>query len=130
MTHHVQKICAFFSAMAQFASELCAAGHQVHYLTLDDTQDFADLNVLLQHYIAETGAIKFEYQRPDEYRLLAQLSQLKLANAVVNCVDTEHFLLPFDEIDREFAQGQHRLMEHFYRRMRKRFNILMECAFI
>ncbi|MEL4274742.1 cryptochrome/photolyase family protein [Shewanella xiamenensis] len=125
VTHHVQKICAFFSAMAQFASELGAAGHQVRYLTLDDTQDFVDLNALLQHYVAETGAIKFEYQRPDEYRLLAQLSQLKLANAVVNCVDTEHFLLPFDEIDREFPQGQHRLMEHFYRRMRKRFNILM-----
>ncbi len=125
VTHHVQKICAFFGAMAQFASELGAAGHQVHYLTLDDTQDFADLNALLEYFVAETGAIKFEYQRPDEYRLLAQLSQLKLANAVVNCVDTEHFLLPFDEIDREFPQGQHRLMEHFYRRMRKRFNILM-----
>lgn len=126
VTHHVQKICAFFSAMTQFASKLCADGHQVRYLTLDDTQNFADLNALLQHYIAETGAIKFEYQRPDEYRLLAQLSQLKLANITVNCVDTEHFLLPFAEIDREFPQGQHRMMEHFYRRMRKRFNILIE----
>ncbi|EGM68560.1 putative deoxyribodipyrimidine photolyase [Shewanella sp. HN-41] len=32
VTHHVQKICAFFSAMAQFASELSAAGHRVCYL--------------------------------------------------------------------------------------------------
>jgi len=130
VTHHVQKICAFCAAMAQFAQELRAQGHQVLYLTLDDTfnntQGYSDLLGLIQHQVTQVGAIKFEYQRPDEYRLLEQLSQLKLNTAVVNCVDTEHFILPFDEIDTQFPVGKHIMMEHFYRRMRKRFNILMQ----
>ncbi|MGL5047083.1 MAG: cryptochrome/photolyase family protein [Shewanella sp.] len=126
VTHHVQKICAFFAAMEQFAQARRAQGHQVIHLTLDDTQAFSDLPALIQHQVAQVGAIKFEYQRPDEYRLLKQLSQLHFATAVVNCVDTEHFILPFDEIDTQFPVGKHIMMEHFYRRMRKRFNILMD----
>lgn len=132
VTHHVQKICAFFAAMAQFAKELRAQGHQVLYLNLDDThngtQGYSDLLTLIQHQVTQVGAIKFEYQRPDEYRLLKQLSQLKLNTAMVNCVDTEHFILPFDEIDTQFPIGKHIMMEHFYRRMRKRYNILMQDA--
>lgn len=126
VTHHLQKVCAFFSAMAQFATEKQSEGHQVLHLTLDDTQHFESLEQLLKHHLCETGAVKFEYQRPDEYRLLEQLAKLKFAGVVTRCVDTEHFLLPFDEIEQQFPQGKHVLMEHFYRRMRKRFNILMQ----
>ncbi|WP_117232821.1 cryptochrome/photolyase family protein [Vibrio maerlii] len=124
--HHVQKVCAFFSAMEQFAYELQAEGHQVVHLSLDDTAAFEDLHQLLKHYIQEVGASKLEFQRPDEYRLLTQLNQFQLPNVVNNIVDTEHFLLPFEEIVEQFPQGKHVMMEHFYRRMRKRFNILME----
>ncbi|QXO18200.1 MULTISPECIES: cryptochrome/photolyase family protein [Vibrio] len=124
--HHIQKSCAFFAAMSQFARQKQSEGHQVLHLTLDDSTQFADLAALIQHYVREVGATKFEYQRPDEYRLLAQLANLKLDGAVIGCVDTEHFLLPFDEIEQQFPPGKHILMEHFYRRMRKRFNILMQ----
>lgn len=126
VTHHIQKVCAFFAAMAQFARERQEEGHHVLYLSLDNTQPFECLGEVLQHYVTHTGAIKFEYQRPDEYRLLEQLSNLKIDGVVTRCVDTEHFLLPFEEIDRSFPQGKHITMEHFYRRMRKRFNILMQ----
>ena len=78
VTHHIQKVCAFFSAMAQFAKEKQSEGHHVLYLTLDDTQPFENLEQLLKHYVKEVGAIKFEYQRPDEYRLLEQLANVKL----------------------------------------------------
>lgn len=126
VTHHIQKVCAFFSAMDLFAKERQSEGHQVVHLTLDDTQSFDDLDQLLQHYVAEVGASKFEYQRPDEYRLLQQLANLKLKDVVIRCVDTEHFLLPFEEIEAQFPLGKHVMMEHFYRRMRKRFDILMQ----
>ncbi|MDV6252218.1 cryptochrome/photolyase family protein [Vibrio sp. EA2] len=126
VTHHIQKVCAFFSAMAQFATEKQSEGHHVLFLTLDDTQPFENLEQLLTHYISEVGAIKFEYQRPDEYRLLEQLANVKLEGVVTRCVDTEHFLLPFEEIEPQFPKGKHVTMEHFYRRMRKRFNILMQ----
>ncbi|MDF5517697.1 cryptochrome/photolyase family protein, partial [Vibrio parahaemolyticus] len=126
VTHHIQKVCAFFSAMEQFAKERQSEGHQVLHLTLDDTQSFDDLEQVLQHYASEVGASKFEYQRPDEYRLLEQLAKLKLDGVVTRCVDSEHFLLPFEEIESQFPQGKHIMMEHFYRRMRKRFDILMQ----
>ncbi|WP_299140904.1 cryptochrome/photolyase family protein [uncultured Vibrio sp.] len=123
---HVQKVAAFFSAMGYFAEELTQRGHQVLHLTLDDTAQFNSLDALLQHYTHEFDAKKFEYQRPDEYRLLQQLNQLKLPKAIKGCCDSEHFLFPFDEIEQQFPKDKHIMMEHFYRRMRKRFNILLE----
>ncbi|GMM87193.1 cryptochrome/photolyase family protein [Vibrio fortis] len=126
VNHHRQKVAAFFSAMAAFASELKDEGHEVLHLTLDDTKQFPSLNELIKHYTTEFDAEKFEYQRPDEYRLLSQLAQLKLPKAVKHCTCTEHFLLPFDEIEPQFPAGKHIMMEHFYRRMRKRFSVLMD----
>ncbi|CAK2401221.1 cryptochrome/photolyase family protein [Vibrio crassostreae] len=123
---HVQKVAAFFSAMGYFAEELTQRGHQVLHLTLDDTAQFNSLDALLQHYTHEFDAEKFEYQRPDEYRLLQQLNQFKLTKAIKGCCDSEHFLFPFDEIEQQFPKNKHIMMEHFYRRMRKRFNILLE----
>ncbi len=126
VSHHIQKVCAFFAAMDQFARQLQSEGHQVLHLTLDDTERFATLEPLIAHYVSEVGATKFEYQRPDEYRLLEQLANLTLTGVAARCVDSEHFLLPFEEIDSQFPPGKHVTMEHFYRRMRKRFNVLMQ----
>ncbi|MEZ9898020.1 deoxyribodipyrimidine photolyase [Vibrio breoganii] len=126
VNHHVQKICAFFSAMSLFAKTLKDKGHHVLHLTLDDTQAFSTFSELLTHHIKEVQASRFEFQRPDEYRLLTQLLALKFPNCVSKMVESEHFLLPFDDIAQQFPEGKHVLMEHFYRRMRKRFDILME----
>ncbi|TCN77136.1 deoxyribodipyrimidine photolyase-related protein [Vibrio crassostreae] len=123
---HIQKVAAFFCAMGYFADELRQQGHQVLHLTLDDTAQFENLDTLLKHYVHEFGAEKFEYQRPDEYRLLEQMNKLKLTNAAKGCCDTEHFFFPFEEIEQQFPKDKHIMMEHFYRRMRKRFDILLE----
>ncbi|MDO6706926.1 cryptochrome/photolyase family protein [Photobacterium sp. 1_MG-2023] len=125
--HHVQKICAFFAAMAAFANALSKAGFQVCHLTLDETKDYATFPDLLSDLIQTHSISQFEYQRPDEFRLLAQLRALKLPEGVsVQEADTEHFLLPFDEITQHFSRDKHVLMEHFYRMMRKRFSVLMD----
>jgi deoxyribodipyrimidine photolyase-related protein len=42
-TQHVQKICAFFLSMENFAKGLRAKGHQVVHLTLDETIAFDNL---------------------------------------------------------------------------------------
>ncbi|MFV8462952.1 cryptochrome/photolyase family protein [Vibrio campbellii] len=123
---HIQKVAAFFSAMGYFAQELTQRGHQVLHLTLDDTAQFKDLDAVLQHYTNEFNAEKFEYQRPDEYRLLEQLNKLKLPNTVKGSCDSEHFMFPFSEIEEQFPKDKHIMMEHFYRRMRKRFDILLD----
>ncbi|WP_443147291.1 cryptochrome/photolyase family protein [Photobacterium sp. MCCC 1A19761] len=124
--HHVQKVCAFFAAMQQFAQGLRQAGHQVLHLTLDDTADFESLPMLLNHLIEQYQITHLDFQRPDEYRLYEQLHRLTLPEGVsLREWDSEHFLLPFAELAEQFPQGKSVLMEHFYRRMRQRFDVLM-----
>ncbi|GHA01095.1 deoxyribodipyrimidine photo-lyase [Arenicella chitinivorans] len=124
--HHIQKITAFFAAMKNFAQALSDAGHRVHHLTLDDTQAFEDLPDLLRHWCEQESVSVLEYQRPDEYRLLSQLRSLAVDSVSINEVDTEHFMLPFDEIDDYFDAGSGSRMETFYRKMRIRFGVLMD----
>lgn len=124
--HHVQKVCAFFAAMAGFAKALKKAGHRVLHLTLDDTADDADLPALLTRLCRDLEIQQLEYQRPDEYRLLQQLREISIAGITVVEADTEHFLLPFDDISQQFKPGKHRKMEFFYRDMRRRFQVLMD----
>ena len=125
--HHVQKICAFFAAMEKFAHALSDKGHHVVHLTLDDTCNVASLNTLITDQCQRYKVERFEFQRPDEYRLAQQLAALDIAAEVdVNQVDSEHFLLPFDEIPQYFTSGKAHKMEFFYRKMRRRFDLLME----
>ncbi len=72
--HHVQKLCAFFAAMEAFAKALQEAGHRVAYLTLDDTKQYTGLPELLNSLCNRYDIHRFEYQRPDEYRLQQQLT--------------------------------------------------------
>ena len=43
----------------------------------------------------------------------------------ITCYDSEHFFLPKDEFSNYIKAGKHNRMENFYRKMRKRFNVLM-----
>ncbi|ETX12320.1 deoxyribodipyrimidine photo-lyase [Marinomonas ushuaiensis DSM 15871] len=137
--HHVQKLCAFFLAMERFADGLTNAGHRVCYLTLDETvnkksdeiapqsHEQVMLSIAAQHQIS-----RIELQRPDEYRVLqhyqAFIDRHESDNESalsVSMVDSEHFLLPYDDIPHYFKPSATVRMENFYRKMRQRFNILM-----
>ena len=123
--HHIQKICAFFLAMEKFAEALRESGHDVLYLTLDETVKFPDLPALLSDVIDEHQIETFEYQQPDEYRIVKQLQDCNLP-CKKSCVESEHFFLAHSEIEDYFKPGQHQRMEFFYRKMRKRFSILVD----
>jgi len=125
--HHAQKLCAFFAAMASFAKVLRSRGHHVLHLTLDDSCEYEDLPAAIEALARRFGINEFHYQRPDEYRLVKQFENLNLGPGVaIHQADTEHFLLPLAEIGEYFPEGKHIRMESFYRKMRNRFNILME----
>lgn len=129
MTHHIQKIQAFFAAMQSFAVALKATGHKVLHLTLDDTKKYNDLPALLRDLLA--GNVQhFEYQQPDEYRLSEQLvsfcNTLKRKNITFDCVDSFHFYLPHSELTEHFKAGTSHRMEFFYRYMRKCFKLLVD----
>lgn len=125
--HHIQKLCAFFNAMENFATALKTAGFNVLHLTLDDTADDKDLIELLKRIADKYQCETIEYQYPDEFRLKSQLAKFKSDGSFdVIATDTEHFLLPFTDIKTRFTKNKHVTMEHFYRAMRKQFNILVD----
>jgi deoxyribodipyrimidine photolyase-related protein len=125
--HHIQKIGAFFAAMSAFADQLKKQGHQVLHLTLDDTVGFSTLDSLIESLSNQYNVATFEYQQPDEYRLSEQLKALKLNPDIdIFCRDSEHFLLAHEELSTYLNPKKHNRMESFYRKMRKRFNILMD----
>ncbi len=123
--HHVQKVCAFFAAMEAFSHWLMESGHQVKYMTLDETVGYADLSDLLKCICEQTEATHFEYQDPDEYRLAKQMTELSIKKVTVSRTETEHFMLSKDRITEQFPKGKSVLMEYFYRRMRKEYGLLL-----
>lgn len=125
--HHVQKVLAFFLAMQAFADQLQSRGHRVLHLDLDETADFQDLPALLNHLLRHSGAEVFEYQRPDEFRLLEQLSKFCDGLHIPGrCCGTEHFLVTFDALGEVFPADKQQRMEHFYRRIRRDSGWLMD----
>lgn len=126
VVHHIQKVAAFFAAMKAFSIALNKAGHHVLHLTLDDTKEFNDLPNLISHLVEEYAVTAFEYQLPDEYRLREQLSTLSQQLTIDSCAyETQHFYLTDSELSEYFTQNTKHRMEHFYRKMRSRFDILM-----
>ena len=125
--HHIQKVVAFFGAMRNFSEVLKQAGHQVHYLALDDKANRQQLEANLNFLIEKFNADGFAYMEPDEYRLDQQLKEYVLGlNIPSEVVETEHFMTSRLELT-EFFEGKKQLiLEFFYRRMRKKFDILMQ----
>lgn len=125
--HHIQKIIAFFSAMRSFADRLTKNGHQVNYIKINDEKNKGSFEDILKAQLKKYKATSFEYLLPDEYRLDEQLKNFCSTVSIHHQVfDTEHFLSHRDDLKNFFAGKKMRLMESFYRDMRKRLNILME----
>jgi deoxyribodipyrimidine photolyase-related protein len=125
-THHIQKVIAFFLAMRSFAAELRNAGHKVEYLRLDAPENRQTLPENLHFFIEKSGANKFEYLLPDEWRLDGQLRAFCEALPIPSqAFDTEHFLAGRYAL-RDFFGNKNFLMESFYRDMRRKHNILMD----
>jgi len=93
VTHHVQKVVAFFNAMRQFKTDLEKKGHKVHYIEIDHKENKHTIPENLHDLIAKYQAKLFEYQLPDEYRLDIQLKEFCSTLSIAsNAIDTEHFL--------------------------------------
>jgi len=127
--HHAQKIIAIFAAMRDLASALTAAGHRVHYLTIDDPRNLHDIPVNLDRLRTFYGADRFEYQAPDEWRLDRQLADYAdTTGEPCVMVDSEHFLTGRNDAANLFRDRKSWLMEYFYRRMRVLHRVLVDDA--
>lgn len=125
--HHAQKILAIFAAMRDFARQLEAAGHRVHYLAIDDPANRQGIPANLDALFAEHPASTFEYQAPDEWRLDVQLAEYARSLPLpTRLVDSAHFYTSRDEAAALFAGKKQWLMERFYRAMRVKHGVLMD----
>jgi deoxyribodipyrimidine photolyase-related protein len=126
VSHHVQKVIAFFMAMRSFCKWLKDEGHEVIYLSLDNPENEQNLIKNLRKLIIENNVDLFEYQLPDEFRLDTQLKffcqELTINSKFYDC---EHFLTSRTFLAEFFKGKKNFLMESFYREMRKKFQILM-----
>ncbi len=127
VTHHVQKVLGFFLAMRAFAKHLQQQGHTVYYIALDAPENAQSITANIQQLVKKYHIQTFEYQLPDEYRLDEALRKLSQTLGIdCHAVDSEHFLSHRYEVQETFAGKKTYLLETFYRRMRKKYQILME----
>ena len=125
--HHAQKILAIFAGMRDFAAQLEAAGHRVHYVAIDDAANLPTITENLSALISRYQATVFEYLAPDEWRLDIQLADYtKSLSIPAQMVDTEHFFTARDETALFFGDRKKWLMETFYRAMRLKHGVLIE----
>ncbi len=127
--HHIQKVCAFFLAMRQFAEELRAAGHQVIYIRLDDDGNLGDFPSTLQPILTAGQYNRFEYQLPDEYRLDEVLKFFaEELDIPTEAVDTHHFFTGRGALEEFFRGKKTFILENFYRDLRRKTGYLMEAS--
>ena len=114
VSHHIQKVIAFFAAMRAFAANLSEKGHRILYLGLDDPRNQQSFGKNLKWVLEENPKATWAYQAPDEYRLdqlfLKLSSQLGVPSRTV---DTEHFSV--SEKRSKISLLAKVLLESFYR---------------
>ena len=134
--HHAQKIIAIFAGMRDLARHLTHAGHRVHYLAIDDPANRQSLPANLDFLLAQYQATEFDYQAPDEWRLDQQLAlycrslgaTARAKTITARMVDSEHFYTRQDEAAALFTGKKKWLMEHFYRHMRVKHQVLVDAS--
>ncbi|WP_025144905.1 cryptochrome/photolyase family protein [Pedobacter jeongneungensis] len=124
--HHIQKVCAFFLAMEQFAEERIEEGHDFIYLKLDDSENKQSFPLNCAALIQRHSIEEFQYQMPDEYRLDIELKAFcEKLQIPSQSFDTEHFYTTREELGVFFQDKKGLLMETFYREMRRKHNVLV-----
>ncbi|CAH2804903.1 MAG: FIG004436: Protein related to deoxyribodipyrimidine photolyase [uncultured Paraburkholderia sp.] len=123
--HHAQKVLAPFACMRGFGAALGAAGHQLRYFRIDDSDNGQTFAANLRSVAQAVGTTALERMEADEWRV-----EQALDAAAVECgleqtvVTSEHFLVERGELKAAFESSVPR-MEFFYRDLRKRFDILL-----
>lgn len=127
VTHHIQKIIAFFVAMREFAKDLKARGFSVRFIRLDDPTNKHSFIENIKALVASGSYAAVEYQSPDEYRVAQAFRDLAEQLLIpVAEVDSEHFLTTPQFFKKVFQGNKRYVMESFYREVRRKYDFLME----
>ena len=123
---HKQRIVLLLSAMRHFAAELAAAGYRHQYIALHDAAHAGSLQSELQRQILEHEPQSLVLIRPGDWRTLdAVAAAAEDAALQIELLEDPHFLVTPQEFSEWATDRKQLVMEHFYRWMRKRRQILL-----
>ncbi|MBM7579095.1 cryptochrome/photolyase family protein [Jeotgalibacillus terrae] len=121
--YHKQKLVLVFSAMRHFAAELKDKGFRVDYREADSFED------AWKEHVKNFNPDQVYYTVHSDYRMTQAMKKWEksLSGIDVEVLDARPlFLLSVEEIKSELKGDGPWKMDPFYRRMRKRFDILTE----
>jgi deoxyribodipyrimidine photolyase-related protein len=123
--HNRHKIALIFSAMRHFRDILRGCGHLVHYHEYGC--GMASLGKVVEAELASSSYAGLVVCEPGEYRLRKTMEQWRSACGVeVDILEDSRFLCSIADFN-AWADSQKGLrMEYFYRRMRKRYRVLLQ----
>lgn len=127
---HKIRLVLFFSAMRHLAAAIRKGGFSVRYHALtanpEDDAGFG-LSDILSKDLATLGPERIVMVQPGDARVLEGFRKVGLTSGVpLDIREDRHFLCRFEEF-RDFALEYRSFrMEHFYRRMRRALNVLLD----
>ena len=124
---HKARIAIFLGAMRRFRELLRKRNVTVHYRQLDDDNNRGDFASELQAAVKEHHPQRVVVTQPGEWRVLQQLiSACQELDIELDVRPDRHFFSTPEEFA-EHASGRKQLrMDYFYRKMRKRHDVLMD----
>jgi deoxyribodipyrimidine photolyase-related protein len=127
---HKLRLVYFLAAMRHFRDELRAQGRVVHYhaLTPEPVRDRGEsLAAILAQDIKRLQPQKLVLVRPGDFRVLTALTETaKAAGIPLEMRPDRHFLCTVQEFQELAAGGKQLRQEHFYRRLRRRYGLLLD----
>ena len=117
--YHYQKIVLVWSAMRHFANELGSAGWPVTYKISDD------FITSLREWIKDNAISELKVMTPSDRPFLSLIQTFEL-DCSITFVHNNQFLWTHEDFDQWANSRKSLLMEDFYRKGRKIFNILMD----
>lgn len=123
---HKLRLIHFFSAMRHFRDELRARGREVYYTALEDHGNGGDFAAEIPRRLEALRPEAVIATQPGDYRVEQLLREsVRSADCRLEIRADRHFLCRPEEFV-SFAEDRHRLLlETFYRRMRRRHDVLV-----
>ena len=127
--HHKKKIAFLFSAMRHFAEALREEGWTVEYVTLDDSRNSGSFSGEVARALERNPASRVIVTEPGEWRVRNAMNGWSDRLGIpVDILIDDRFLCSCEEF-KGWAEGRKQLrMEYFYRDMRRRTGLLMDCG--
>ena len=124
---HRQRSVLFLSAMRHFALEMQEKGWRVRYVQLDAPGNTGHFTGELERAVKQLSPERVSCTHPGEWRVLEKVRAWEeLMGLEVRVHEDDHFLCALEDFEDWARDRKQLVMEHFYRRMRRRHGVLLD----